>query len=210
MPNGAFFRLAVEIAEELDVFGVRERVALLDEFGERVADPGNDHAPALDAAEAVGAVFERVQLEQGVDVEGLGGLTRPVTLTVQGRVGRHACVLGGVGFVGAELVEVVVVGDVLEAGEVFAGGGEGLLTVWSLVSAWTAPDGARISLTRSAPRATAPVAAAAAMKLRRFIHFSFGVISEEGMLEPESGRICGSAWKPRKAGNREQGIAGGS
>ena len=85
---------------------------------------------------AVDAVFKRAQLEQRVDIEGLWGfLTLPSTLTVQGRVGRAPAFSEGSIFVDAELVVVVVVGDVLQAGELFAGGSEGLFTVWSLLSA---------------------------------------------------------------------------
>ena len=89
----------------------------LDELGERVADPGNDHAPGLDAAMAIDAVFERAQLEQRFDVEGLGLLHLAVHAHGPGPRGQAAGVLGGLILVHAELVEVVVGGHVLVAGQ---------------------------------------------------------------------------------------------
>ena len=66
---------------------------------------------------AIDAVFERAQLEQGVDVEGerLGHLA--FHLHGPGPRGQAAGILRGLILVHAELVEVVVVGDVVEAGE---------------------------------------------------------------------------------------------
>ena len=73
---------------------------------------------------AVDAVFERAQLEQVVDVEGerLGDLA--FDFDGPGARGQAAGVFGGVALVDAELVKVVVVGDVFVAGELLAGGGE--------------------------------------------------------------------------------------
>ena len=135
--RGPLLHFGVVVGEELDVLGAGQRVALLDELRERVADPGNDHAPGLDAAMAVDAVFERAQLEQVVDVEGerLGDFA--LDLDGPGARGQAAGVLRGVALVHAELVEVVVVGDVVVSGELSPVVVSGLGTVCSLVPAWT-------------------------------------------------------------------------
>ena len=118
------FNFAAEIAEELDVLGFGKRIALLDQLRERVADPGYDHAPTLDAAEAVGAVFKWPEFEQGVDVEGLWAVDQAADFDRPGTRRKAGGVARRVALVGAEFVEIVVVGDVLEAGEFFARGRE--------------------------------------------------------------------------------------
>src|ERR1700722_5303825 len=66
-----------------------------------------------------------------------------------------------------------------------------------------------MSSVRPVPRATAPVVAAAARKLRRFSHFSFGVISEEGISEPESASgLRRSMAKPLQSECRDSGNGG--
>jgi hypothetical protein len=73
---------------------------------------------------AVDAVFERAQLEQVVDVEGEGLGDFAFYLDRPGAGRQAAGVFGGVAFVDAELVKVVVVRDVVQGGELLAGGGE--------------------------------------------------------------------------------------
>ena len=50
--------LSVQVGDELDVLGAGQRLAELDELGERVAVPGDDHGPGLDAAMAVDAALD--------------------------------------------------------------------------------------------------------------------------------------------------------
>jgi hypothetical protein len=97
---------------------------MLDQVGQRITDPGDHHRPALDAAQAVDALFQRRQLGQLVDVQRQRLLDFAVDLHGPGTGAQGAGVLGRIGLVGAELVEVVVVGRVLERGQRL-GGGEG-------------------------------------------------------------------------------------
>ena len=121
---GPLLHVPVVVGDELNIFGAGQRVALLDEFRERVADPRNHHAPGLDAAMTVDAIFERAQLEQVFDIEGqrLGHfafhLYRP---WARGQAGGVSCRSA---FVDAEFVKVVVVGDVVVGSKLLAGRGE--------------------------------------------------------------------------------------
>ena len=83
---------------------------------------------------AINAVFERAQLEQRFNVEGLGRLDLALDADGPGARGKAAGVLGGIGLLQAELVEVVVVGYVFIGGERFAGGGERALDCFELGS----------------------------------------------------------------------------
>ena len=76
---------------------------------------------------AVDAVFQGAQFEQGVDVEGLGLLDEALNADGPGAGGQASGVFRGVTFVDAELLEVVVVGDVCKAGQLLAGGTEAAL-----------------------------------------------------------------------------------
>jgi hypothetical protein len=80
----------------------------------RIADPGNHHRPALDAAQAVHALFERGQLEQAVDVERHRLLDFALDAHRPGTGLEGVGVFGRIGLVGTELVEVVVARGVLE------------------------------------------------------------------------------------------------
>ena len=92
---------------------------------QREADPRDHHRPAFHAAHAVDALLERRRLDEIVEVVVPPALpTRPSTLTVQGLVLQGVRVLGGIALVGAEFVEVVVAGDVLEGRGWLVGGGE--------------------------------------------------------------------------------------
>jgi hypothetical protein len=120
--------LAVVVGEELDVFCAGERLAEVDELGEGVAVPRDDHGPGFDAAEAVDAAFERAVVNEIVDVDGLGLFDHACDLDGPGAGLEAVGVVGGVGLVGAVLVEVVVAGGLGERGlglvdGVFAGDG---------------------------------------------------------------------------------------
>src|ERR1700733_2033904 len=106
--------LLVVEGEELDVFGAGEWLAEVDELGERIAIPGNDHGPGFDAAMAVDAGLDRAVFEEVVDVDGLGLLHHAGDLHCPGACLESVGVLGRVGFVSAELVVVVERGGLVE------------------------------------------------------------------------------------------------
>src|SRR2546425_731410 len=78
----------------------------------REAEPGHDHRPRLDASHAIDPLLQRGPLDELVDIDHL----RPVHLTLDSYRPRprpeRARVRGRVALVRAELVEVVVGGDV--------------------------------------------------------------------------------------------------
>ena len=120
--------LVVVEGEELDEFGAGEGLAEVDELGEGVAVPGDDHGPCFDAAVAVDAALDGAVAEEVVDVDGEGLFDHAVDLDGPGTGVEGVGVFGGVGFFGAELVEVVVGGGFAEGGlvvveGVFAGDG---------------------------------------------------------------------------------------
>src|SRR5258705_417866 len=82
-----------------------ERLAEVDELGEGVAVPGDDHGPGFDAAMAVDAGFEGAVVEEVVDVDGLGLFDHAGDLDGPGAGLEGVGVVGGVGLVGAELVK---------------------------------------------------------------------------------------------------------
>ena len=119
--------LVVE-GEELDVLGAGEGLAEVDELGEGVAVPGDDHGPGFDAAEAIDAGFERAVVEEVVDVDGLGLFDHAGDLDGPGAGLEAVGVVRGVGLAGAVLVKVVVGAGLVEGGlrlvyGVFAGDG---------------------------------------------------------------------------------------
>ena len=98
----------VVVGEELDVFGAGEGLAEVDELGEGVAVPGDDHGPGFDAAEAVDARFERAVVDEVVDVDGLGLFDHAGDLDGPGASGQAVGFVRGVGLVGAEFVKIVI------------------------------------------------------------------------------------------------------
>ena len=109
---------------EGDVLGAALRLDALEHFGQRHADPGDHHRPAFHAAHAVDALLELGGLDQVVEVV-VGRLAdEAVDLDRPGLGLERVRVLGGIALVGAELVEVVVAGDVLEGRQRLVGGGE--------------------------------------------------------------------------------------
>ena len=172
--------------EELDVFGAGEGLAEIDELGERIAVPGDDHGPGFDAAMAVDAGFERAVVDEVVDVDGLGLFDHAGDLNLPRAGVKRAGVVGGVGLVGAELIKVVVVAGLGEGGlRIFEGvlAGDGLELVGGV-------DGGR-GLMRPgmvrAARAAAPKVAAPVRKRRRLwlccSKTCCWVISEERMVD---------------------------
>src|SRR5438309_6114858 len=104
--------LRVEERREGDVPGTRRRLDPAEEIAEREAEPRNDHRPGLDAAHAVDALLEREPAEQLVHVDDLRFLYLTVDAHRPGAGPQRAGQLRRVALVGAELVEVVVGGDV--------------------------------------------------------------------------------------------------
>ena len=118
-------RFLVGQGHELDILGVALRLDFLDEFGQRIADPGNHHRPALDAAQPVDALFLGAQLDQVFDAVLARLLDQALDLD-RPRAGlERVRVLGRVGLVGAELVVVVVARRVLVVAELLHGLGTG-------------------------------------------------------------------------------------
>src|SRR5260370_13332916 len=76
---------------------------------------------------AIEAPIKWVQCEQRVGVEDFRVLHFALNLNGPRAGGQGTGILGGLVFLNAELVEIVVVGQVLKAGELLAGGSEGTL-----------------------------------------------------------------------------------
>ena len=113
---------AIGKGDELNEFGAGKRLAEADELGEGVAVPGDDHGPSFDATVAVDAAFDGAVLHDAVDVEGQWLFDEAGDLDGPGAGLEGVCVSGGVGFVGAELVEVVVGSGFVEGGLRLSGG----------------------------------------------------------------------------------------
>ena len=98
---------------EFDVLGAAGRLDALDQLGQRQANPRNDHRPAFDTAHAVDALFKRREFEQFVDVVDPGVLDQAFDRHRPRPGNQRSGASRRVGLVGAELVVVVVRGDVL-------------------------------------------------------------------------------------------------
>ena len=131
----------VVIGFECDVFCF---VCWLDEIGdgaEGKADPGDDDGPAFDATMAVDALFERGELEDFVHGELALGFDFAFYGNGPRRSAKFLSVFGGLIFVDAELVEVIVVGDFFE-GVLLFGGAEGAFgEIWKFTRGENAARG---------------------------------------------------------------------
>ena len=105
----------------------------LHEIGQREAHPRNDHGPRLDAAHAVDALLEREPLHDVFHVVGAGLAALPFHHHAPGARLERARVPGRVALVEAELVEVVVGGDVPVRVELLVGAERALLEVRQLL-----------------------------------------------------------------------------
>src|SRR5581483_1083045 len=98
------------------ILGCAQRRSLLDQSTERESHPGNHQRPSFDATVAIDALFERSQLHDGVDVQLLGfghqAFERDAP-RARAELRRKSSWLV---LISAELVIIVVVGDVLEGG----------------------------------------------------------------------------------------------
>src|SRR4030095_614583 len=110
---GAWHLFRVTQGGELDEACPRCGVAFLDEVGQRQPDPWNHHRPRFDAAMSIHAIFERSPLEHVFEVVD----RRLVALALDGHGPRLRHERAGEArrlfLVGAELVIVVVAGDLL-------------------------------------------------------------------------------------------------
>ncbi len=147
----------------------------------------------------IDALFERAEFEQGFNVEDLRLLHEAINFDGPGARGQSAGVLRGIALVDAELVEVVVVGDVFEAGQLLAGGGERALDGVELgacvgMDAGAGRDnlGSRSMAVADTPATTA-LESAPPRNRRRFRYFSLDVIADEGI----SGGLPMSMMRPR-------------
>jgi len=107
---------------ELDVLGAAQGLDALDQLAQGITDPGNDHGPALDAAQAVDAFFLGAELEEIFNGVAGGFAHQALDFDRPGRGLKFAGQARGVGLVGAELVEVVVGAGVFVVGAFFHGG----------------------------------------------------------------------------------------
>src|SRR6266849_1291687 len=108
--------LRVDEGGELDVLGLPRRLHALEQILQGKAYPRNDHGPRLDAAEPVHALLEG-ELQDLLYVEGLGFGAEPLDLDRPwARLQRGLQPLR-VLLVRAELVEVVVGGDIFVRGQ---------------------------------------------------------------------------------------------
>jgi len=86
---------------------------------ERVADPGDHDGPAFDAAMAIDALFERGQLENFVQREFAGSFDFAFDRNSPRGGPEILRIFGGISLLAAELVEVVVVGDIVFGADFF-------------------------------------------------------------------------------------------
>jgi hypothetical protein len=108
---------------EGDVFRFGSGLDQFCEGTEGIADPGHDDGPALDTAMAVDALLERSELQDFVHGELAGLFDFAFDGNGPGRSYQSLGIFCRVGFVAAEFVEVIVVGDVL-MGVLFLRGAE--------------------------------------------------------------------------------------
>src|SRR5260370_18564096 len=111
----------IVVALEGDETRPRRRLDEVWQRAEGKTDPGNHDGPALDAAVAVDALFERRELEDLVHGEFARFLDLAAHGNGPGRSHKFLGILGGLVFVHAELVEIVVMRYVVEPIAFFAG-----------------------------------------------------------------------------------------
>src|SRR5260370_18756060 len=111
----------IVVAFEGDETRLRGRVEEVRQRAEGKTDAGNHDGPAFDAAVAVDALLKRRELEDLVH----GELARLLDLAAHGngpgRSHKFLGILGGLVFVHAEFVEIVVMRYVVEGIDFFAG-----------------------------------------------------------------------------------------
>ena len=98
---------------ERHVFRRRARIGPRDDVGQRKPDPGDHHRPALDAAQPVDPLLQRVGRIEILERVGPRIGHQPVHHHRPRRRGQRVRVLRGILLGGPELVEVVVAGHML-------------------------------------------------------------------------------------------------
>ena len=93
---------------ECNVLRLRRRLMVLDDVGERNADPRNHHRPRLYATHAIDALLEIKRLDEIVEIERPRLLRVPIDRYRPGARLEVARIHGGVSLARTELVEVVV------------------------------------------------------------------------------------------------------
>ena len=143
-------------------------------FGNLPFDKQNDALAQLQSEHQHSVAAKRAELEKLVYIESFRRLYLALDLDGPGTGGQTTRVLGRLVLVHAELVEIVVVGDVLKRGRFFSGGGERALDCLQLGSREGAQARKTTSASRSRPRAAAPASAvseiAPRINLRRLMY----------------------------------------
>ena len=116
------------------VLCLARRIDPLDQFAQRKADPGNDDRPSLYTAMAVDPLFRRRHLDYLVDIEFLLLFDKTIDLHFPGASAEIFSGVGGIVFVGRELVVVVVVSHVFVRRDRLCGAKRTLLNTVDLVS----------------------------------------------------------------------------
>ncbi len=101
---------------ESDVFRRSQRLAALEQSGEREAGPGDHHRPGFDAAHAVDAFFQRLALEDVFEREVSGFFGQAGDFHAPRSWLESAGMGSRIALAGAELVEIVVVRGIPKSG----------------------------------------------------------------------------------------------
>ena len=108
--------LGVGLGDKFDELGAAQGLHLFEQCGQRVAHPGDDHAPAFDAAQAVDALFHGLQAQQVFQRPGARFLHQALNAYAPGAGWHRGGVAGGVGLVVAKFIKVVVAGGIVPGG----------------------------------------------------------------------------------------------
>src|SRR3984885_15385910 len=114
--------LGVVVGFKSHVFRFGRRLHLIQQRSQGETDPRYDNGPSVGAAVPVDALFKWGDLEQAVQVERLGFGYLAVYLQRPRRGAEILRVFGGIFFVGAELIIIVVVRNDFERGWLLAVG----------------------------------------------------------------------------------------
>ena len=119
-PLSGHFRGAAQRGER-DIGGLALRLGALEHGAERNAHPRDHHRPRFDAPQPVDALLQLDRLDQVLELIGRRLAAQAVDLHRPRRRLHAAGVPRRIVLAGAELVEVVVAGDVLEAVQLLVG-----------------------------------------------------------------------------------------
>ena len=108
--GGAHIRhhLGIGQGDELDKLGIAQGLHATNQIRQRISHPRNHHRPAFHTAHAVNALFHGTHLEQILQGPAPGLLDQALNLHRPGLCFERVGVFGGIGFVSAKFVIVVV------------------------------------------------------------------------------------------------------